>query len=101
MIKRLVLVALAMLALGVGAHAQNDYTSTPNLGLKLPKIGSTNAGIYINQDFSTLDAAVGIFHGGFVAVPFSATPVFNMTLGNTFAITLSGNVSSSSVNQPN
>jgi len=30
-----------------------------------------------------------------VAVPFSSTPVFNLALGNTFEITLTGNVTSS------
>jgi hypothetical protein len=100
MMKRTLLLLLAALALSHGVRAQNDYTTTPNLGLKLPKIGSTNGGIYVNQDFVTLDAAIGIFHGGFVNVPFSTTPVFDMTKGNTFALTLSGNVTSSSVNQP-
>lgn len=98
--RRPLLSLLVILLWAFVASAQNDYTSTPNLGLKKPKIGSTNGGIYINQDFDTLDAAIGVFHGGFVAVPFSATPVFDMTKGNTFAITLSGNVTSSSVNQP-
>lgn len=82
------------------AFAQNDYTTTPNLALKLPKIGSTNAGVYINGDFTTLDAAVGQFHGGFVVTPFSATPIFNLASGNTFQLTLTGNVTSSAVNQP-
>ena len=88
-----------LLLLASAAFAQ-DYTTTPNLGLKLPKQGSTNWGPYVNQDFTTLDAAVGQFKGGFVTVPFSATPVFNLTLGNTFQLTLSGNVTSSTVNQP-
>jgi len=97
---RRTILLLLMLAWAAGASAQNDFTTTPNLGLKKPKIGSTNGGIYVNQDFDTLDAAIGVFHGGFVSVPFSATPVFDLTKGNTFAITLSGNVTSSTMNQP-
>jgi len=100
MMRRLMLAIMLLLIGAAAAQAQNDFTLTPNLALKKPKIGSTNWGIYVNGDFDTIDAAIGQFHGGFVIVPFSATPIFNLTQGNTFQLTLTGDVTSSTVNQP-
>lgn len=98
------LALLALLAvlcsIGTASVSAQDYTTTPNLGLRLPKTGSTNWAIYVNGDFTTLDAAIGQFHGGFVTVTSSATPIFDLTKGNVQQLTMSVNVSSSSVNQP-
>src|SRR4029077_9585036 len=101
--RRIVLVLILLLELAllaaVPALAQ-DFTTTPNLALKLPKACSTNWAIYVNGDLTTLDAAICQFHGGFFTVPFSATPVFDLTKGNIFQLTMTGNVTSSTVNQP-
>lgn len=97
----LLILLVELLALGASsALAQQDYTQTPNLSLKKPKLGSTNFGTYINADFDTIDAALGHFHGGLVIVPSSATPVFNLLLGNTFQLTMTQNATSSTTNQP-
>lgn len=90
---------LLLLIAAFPALAQNDYTTTPNLGLKLPNYGSTNWGTYYNGDFTTLDSIVGIYHGGYFVVPFSTNPTFNLANGNMQMITLSANVTSSSMVQ--
>lgn len=100
LMRRLLLLLALLSSVGAASASAQDYTTTPNLALKLPKTGSTNWGIYVNQDFTTLDAAVGQFHGGFTLVASSSTPIFDLTKGNTQQLTMSVSVSSSTVNQP-
>jgi hypothetical protein len=97
MMKRWLVLLMLTLGCVLNASAQNDYTLTPNLQLKKPKLGSTNWGTYVNQDFDTLDAAVGSIKGGYLDVPYNPSLTYNLAQGNTFVTVLNGNVIASNV----
>lgn len=95
----LVTLLIALAALAPEMSAQNDYTSTANLGLKLPNYGSTNWAKYYNNDLTLIDQTIGFFHGGFYTVPFTNPLHLNLANGNTQFLTLSSNVTSSTLQQ--
>lgn len=65
MIKRFrywVLLVTILLAFPLAERVIAQFTSTPNLSLQLPTIGSTtNWGTYLNADLTTLDTLLGCF----------------------------------------
>lgn len=93
-------------------------TETPNIGLQVPAFNQANWQVPTNFNWNLLDQifggeitvpalnvtelTVGSIVGltipfGMVVVPYSATPVFNASLGQEFKIVLTGNVVSSTV----
>jgi hypothetical protein len=65
------------------------------LGIDVLDDGNS-AALIANLKAAIAASATGIVNG-IVPVPFSTTPVFNAALGTTFEITLTGNVTSSSI----
>ena len=88
---------IVLLLVPLFTYAQNDFTLTPNLQLKKPKLGSTNWGTYVNANFDSLDSAIGSIKGGYVDLPYNPTLTYDLATGNTFVTVLNGAVTSSTV----
>ena len=88
---------IVLLLVPLFTYAQNDFTLTPNLQLKKPKLCSTNWGTYVNANFDSLDSAIGSIKGGYVDLPYNPTLTYDLATGNTFVTVLNGAVTSSTV----
>lgn len=69
-------------------------TSTTNYGLTKPDVGQVSWGASVNANFDTIDTLLHQAVSTVNVVTYSATPVFDLSLGNVQLIVLTGDVTS-------
>lgn len=94
--------ALGVNAAGVAECAQPDFSNLSGTATDAQIPDTITASLYLPLTGGTLSGSLAgtRISSALTTVTFSATPTFNASLGNSFLITLTGNVTSSTLSNP-